>query len=273
MGVELPLIPAEPVRLRAGTRVRASKRQRLTGLAAALLLEALVVIALLTIGARTAVDLSRQGEPLKTFEIAVPQPEAVVQAQPQKVEPRVADQRAKPVLRPSPEAPAPAATTPAPPAAAQPSPLVKLSRDELASVDLRSIPSVSGPPARAGPPAPPAAADTPLVDGSGPNGERLYAAAWYREPYDSELKGYLSTAQPGWATIACRTVPDFRVDDCVAVAEWPRGSQLARAVLAAAWQFKVRPPRIGGRSQVGEWVRIRIDYGVKRRNAWEKEHG
>ena len=110
-----------------------------------------------------------------------------------------------------------------------------------------------------------------MVDGSGPNGERLYAAAWYREPYDSELKGYLSTAQPGWATIACRTVADFRVDDCVAVAEWPRGSQLARAVLAAAWQFKVRPPRIGGRSQVGEWVRIRIDYGIKRRNAWDKD--
>jgi protein TonB len=69
--------------------------------------------------------------------------------------------------------------------------------------------------------------------------------------------------------IACRTVADFKVDDCVAVAE-SGGSQLTRAMLAAAWQFRVRPPRIGGRLQVGEWVRIRFDYGVRQRAAWEK---
>ena len=102
--------------------------------------------------------------------------------------------------------------------------------------------------------------------GTAPNGEPLYAAAWYREPRDDELRGYLSTASgPGWGLIACRTAPDYRVEDCVGLDEYPNGSQINRAVLAAAWAFRVRPPRLGGRPMVGSWVRIRIDYGIERR--------
>lgn len=102
--------------------------------------------------------------------------------------------------------------------------------------------------------------------GTAPNGEPLYAATWYREPSDNELRGYLSTASgPGWGLIACRTAPDYRVEDCVGLDEYPNGSQINRAVLAAAWQFRVRPARIGGRPQVGSWVRIRIDYSIGRR--------
>jgi protein TonB len=241
------------------------------GLAAALALEALVVVALLTLGSGRMADMAKEGEPLKTFDLAAPSPEPVVpvtapEAKVVEKQPVTQPQPAE-VAKVAPPAPAPAVAPPAP----QPSPLVQLSPGELAAADLRSMPSPSRPAVKAGPAAPPSASDTPLVDGSGPNGERLYAAAWQREPSDGELRGYLSTAQPGWATIACRTVEEYRVEDCVAVAENPRGSQLARAVLAAAWQFRVRPPRIGGRSQVGEWVRIRIDYGVRRRNAWEKD--
>ena len=44
----------------------------------------------------------------------------------------------------------------------------------------------------------------------------------------------------------------------------PEGSNIARAVLAAAWQFRVRPARISGREQVGSWVRIRIDYSIRK---------
>ncbi len=102
--------------------------------------------------------------------------------------------------------------------------------------------------------------------GTAPNGEPLYAAKWYREPRDDELRGYLSTASgPGWGLIACRTAPDYRVEDCVGLDEYPNGSQINRAVLAAAWAFQVRPPRRGGQSLVGAWVRIRIEYGNKRR--------
>jgi protein TonB len=64
--------------------------------------------------------------------------------------------------------------------------------------------------------------------------------------------------------IVCRTAPDFRVEDCVGLDEYPDGSNLQRAVLAAAWQFRVRPPRVGGVSKVGAWVRIRIDYTERR---------
>lgn len=107
--------------------------------------------------------------------------------------------------------------------------------------------------------------DTERV-GTAPNGEPLYKAAWYREPSDDELRGYLSTADgPGWGLIACRTAPDYRVEDCVGLDEYPDGSQIMRAVLAAAWQFRVRPPRLGGKPMVGAWVRIRIDYGIRRR--------
>ncbi|MBC7987511.1 MAG: hypothetical protein H7X93_12725, partial [Sphingomonadaceae bacterium] len=102
--------------------------------------------------------------------------------------------------------------------------------------------------------------DTERV-GTAPNGQPMYAAAWQREPRDEEMRGYLSTANgPGYALITCRTVPDFRVQDCVALDEYPRGSNIARSVLAAAWQFRVRPPWVGGQLLVGSWVRIRITY-------------
>lgn len=156
----------------------------------------------------------------------------------------------------------------------QPAPaLIPISPKEMAFADIANLPRQPGPPATTGRPrmgpadtgGAAAYADTPRV-GSAPNGEPLYAAAWYREPYDDELAGYLSTASgPGWGLIACRTAPDYRVEDCVAIDEHPSGSRIARAILAAAWQFQVRPPRIGGKPMIGEWVRIRIDYGMRPR--------
>ena len=101
--------------------------------------------------------------------------------------------------------------------------------------------------------------------GTAPNGEPLYAAEWYREPDHRMLGDYLSTAHgPGWGLIACRTAPEYRVEDCVPLEEYPHGSEINRSVLAAAWEFRVRPPRRGGQPLVGSWVRIRISYDLYR---------
>jgi protein TonB len=273
MGFALPFSPPEPEVSARGWR-SASKRQRAGGLAAALLVEALVVIALLTLGTRRMAEMDGGSQPISVFDVASPEPDVAAPAEPVKAR---ETEVAEPVPRPpkTPVAVTPQPVAPAPPRPSeQPVPLVKLEPAAPSSA-LPSRPSrPAGPPRVYGPPAPSSssAPDTPLVEGSGPNGEKLYAAAWQREPYDSELKGYLSTATgPGWGLIACRTVPDYRVEDCVALGESPRGSQIARAVLAAAWQFRVRPPRVGGQLQVGEWVRIRIDYGIRQRNSWERD--
>lgn len=279
MAIHLPFSPVSPTRERSSRAVRAGGRQRVAGFLAALLFEALIVLALLTIGSRALEEPSEPTVPMQSFDLLEPASEAEARpAQPREARP--SEQRPVTVQTPTDQSPAPATVTPQPvPIRPVPDPIlpiIPMTRKDMTASDLARRPA--GPPAPAarvaGPAAPPGAPDTQVVEGSGPNGERLYAASWYREPSEGELRGYLSTAQgPGWATIACRTVPDYRIEDCVAVGEYPQGSQIARAALAAAWQFRVRPPRIGGQSQVGEWVRIRIEYGTRRRNSWEKVQG
>lgn len=101
--------------------------------------------------------------------------------------------------------------------------------------------------------------NTPVV-GVAPDGSKLYAAEWQREPTDAELAFYIrGKGRPGaYGLIACRTAPRFRVEDCKAIGETP-GSGLGYAVQEAAWQFRVKPPRVDGEYLVGTWVSIRID--------------
>jgi protein TonB len=98
--------------------------------------------------------------------------------------------------------------------------------------------------------------------GEGPGGAQLFNAAWYREPSNAELAGYMPASVPpgSWATIACRMVEHYHVEDCQELDESPPGSGLSRALRNAAWQFLVRPPRVNGQAKLGTWVRIRFDF-------------
>jgi protein TonB len=130
-----------------------------------------------------------------------------------------------------------------------PTPWIEMSKADMASSDISKIPAAgSG-----------SAGDSEVV-GQGPNGEALYAAKWAREPTNAELSGYMPhNGIEGFGLVACKTIADNRVEDCVELDQTP-GSHLASAVRQAAWQFHVRPPRKGGRPLIGSWVQIRIDY-------------
>lgn len=236
--------------------LRTPAGRRATGICAALLLEGLLLLLLSSLG----VVGSPRGErrALVSF-TASPDPEPEPAASPSPETQPDSRRVHEPRETPQAQTVAPPVTESAPPLI----PLVPEPAPPAAPAPRRPAPPADGP--VYGPPdtGSPASNDSPRV-GTAPNGEPLYAARWYREPYDDELRGYLSTATgPGWGLIACRTAPDYRVEDCVGLEESPRGSLINRAVLAAAWQFKVRPPRLGGRSLVGAWVRIRIDYNLR----------
>lgn len=229
---------------------------RTAGLLLTILVELMLALILLTL---VPTDIGRKikDRTLTTFDI---NPVATPTPAPAKPEP--ARETARPAQPPTPQPPVP---VPVPPEIIPPPPIPP-PQTSLPVPAPAPAPAPARPRKQYGPPNKATTGDTPRVEGSGPNGEPLYAAAWYREPYDDELRGYLSTATgPGWGLIACRTVPNFRVEDCVALAEYPERSNIARAVLAAAWQFRVRPPQFRGQPQIGEWVRIRIDYDLKPR--------
>lgn len=256
----------------------ASRRRKLTSLAIALILEALIVLLLLTLGTQFAGE-EDTGEVVTTFAgaqiTAPPEPETETEEEeateaeaetspappqptsdqtlPQPEAPRPSPLSTNPQPIPQPLVQPPAAPRPQAPPSAAPSPKIGARIRQGQSYG----PADTGNPRNAG--------DSQLV-GTAPNGEPLYAARWYREPTDQELAGYLSTANgPGYALIACKTVRDYYVEDCTLLSEGPQGSMMGRAVLAAAWQFRVRPARVGGREQFGSWVRIRIDYTVRQR--------
>ncbi len=250
----------------------ASQRRKLTSLGIALGIEALILLLLLTLGAQmagrkdakpavtrfTAIELAAppaaEPPPADAAEATdapvTPTAPEPVPRPPFSLNPTASQQAAPP---PPPEQPKPA-PSPTPHAPARPKSTIGAKIDPSRNYG----PVDSGNPRMAG--------DSERV-GTMPNGEPLYAARWYREPTDSELAGYLSTAKPpGYGLIACKVVEGYYVEDCQLLSESPQGSMIGRSAMAASWQFRVRPARLGGREQFGTWVRIRIDYTVGKRS-------
>jgi hypothetical protein len=174
-----------------------------------------------------------------------------------------AAQTAKPekaAAKPTAEQPTPPKDIPPPEIPVPPSPnkgFIEMSREEMAAGDISTLPKYESAAAGGG-----SAGDSALASGQAPNGEPLYRAEWHREPTDGELAFYLPKNRPpgSWAIIACRTIADYHVENCQSLGESPPGSGIAHAMRRAAWQFRVRPPRVGNKPLVGAWVSIRFDF-------------
>ena len=222
-------------------------RRRASGLALALAVEVLLVLVLLTLG-RFAPEAKKASQALVVDlmpESHSRQSETQAQSRP------VAHSSTRPLPKPPPILlPAKPTITVPPPAPPKSSPLIEMSSAEMAAADIRNLPK-----AGTG-----SAGDSEVV-GTGPHGETLYRAEWARHPTDAELGGYLPANAPdGFGLIACKTIANDRVEDCIELDQDPPGSHLASAVRQAAWQFRIRPPRRNGVPLVGSWVEIQIDY-------------
>jgi|GEM_PF-268545 len=232
-------------------------RQRTTSFVLALAIEALIALALLLW--RPYLPTKKADHPLSTFSVmpapGKEAPKSAPRAQTQKrsASDSAASARMQPPVLPIPKPVLP--TPPKPPAAGTLQGVLPI---ELGSSDIGKIKGSSA--------GNDTGKDSALTygPGEGPGGMPLYKAEWYREPTNAELNGFVPKMPEGggWALIACRTIPDYHVDNCRSLGESPVGSGLARDMRLAAWQFLVRPPRRGGKPLVGAWVSIRIDFHV-----------
>ncbi|MFS2108286.1 hypothetical protein ACCC88_01250 [Sphingomonas sp. Sphisp140] len=209
----------------------------------------------------------KQGNSLSTFGIEASKGEESPDKKPaekqQKKAARAQKAQAQAQTQPPPPVPTPIET----PVPVGPPTFLKLSRNDYQQGDIAKVPSraetsdgASTETADAGGGG--GAGDTPVAGRKGRNGETLYVAEWYREPRNAELNPYINPNRarfPGYGLVACRTVARYKVEDCYELEE-TRGTGFAGSVRQAAFQFLVRPPRVGKKPMVGAWVVIRIDY-------------
>ena len=234
-----------------GTRAagwqRPNLRQRAGALGLTVLIELAVLLLVLAFGGAKLRERIVSVAPTSIVFVPNPAPSPA----PQRQAVRAREEARRPV--PKPQRPLPVS----PPTPQAELPFVPLSRADFAASDISKLGTAGAPPGTSE-----AEGASAAAVGEGPGGVTLYNAEWVVEPSDAQLNGYLprEVASGSWALIACRTIAHNQVENCAQLGESPRGSGLSRAMRLAAWQFRIRPPRIGGKSMVGAWVRIRIDF-------------
>lgn len=241
---------------------RNARRRRPGALILAILVNALILVGLLSLAPKI-LDMGKSGT--KSFELININPDNGEREKKQAPRQEQKAVEEKPVaVKPPPPVALPPPPVAAPDAPQMPPNMIMMSREDFASTDISKMarsPQAGSASAQNGS----GGSDSEEV-GAGPNGERLYAADWYTRPKGNELAFYMpgGRTRPGWALIICQTAPDYRVENCRQLDESPRGSGLSSALRQAAWQFRVKPPRVGGRPMIGAWVRIRFDFSTGR---------
>ena len=244
--------------LSPSARDRPSASRRALSFLLAIAIEVALLLALLTLDWREKKAPEFAGDRLTTFDVS---------AETEQDRSRTVQKQPEPIANPKPPRPAPPIPKPVVELPPRPLQMIEISPEEYKAADIANLGTAGGGRAQGPELAQGRSAGDSARVGTAPNGEPLYAAEWYREPTNTELHAYLPKRMPdggGWGMIACKTAPRFRVEDCVELGQGPAGSHLAGAVRQAAWQFMVRPPRVGGKPMIGEWVRIRIDYVIGR---------
>jgi len=244
----------------SGYQYRASFGTRVLSAVLALGIIALMILALMRLGVLP--PIAEKPEVKSTTFVLTPEPKTANHT-------RSAVQTRHVTSGGAPRKLAPVAKAPPTPKAPVPWNVTPLTQQEFAASDISKLPSheVAGPKVGEGGEGTGSAhgsGDSEVAGGQGPGGETLYKVDWYRHPTGQELDFYKPKTDTGsgWGEIACRTIDHYHVDDCIELGESP-GSGRARQVKEAAWQFLVRPPRVGDRPLIGGWVAIRIDFSER----------
>ena len=247
----------------AGEWQWADLRRRAAGIAIALLLEALLILAILSLSMQSA-GTGKGERGLNAFSLEAESQSTSASTTKSEAETPVTKDKQREATQPIPKPLLPPVNPlRLPPASPD---FIRVTKSEFDSMDLSKFPANGSAGSGDSKGSDPGSKGI-MGPGLGPGGAQLYPVAWLREPYDSELAPYLAAAKsvpPGAsADIACRMAEHNRVENCQIIGENPRGTGLAQALRKAAWQFLVKPPRIDNKPQLGVWVRIRFDFGVK----------
>lgn len=228
---------------------RSSLRSRIASAVLAVAIAILLILGLMTLGVLP--NRLIENNVLATFDVR-PKAETDTRSAP----------KAAPRAQPTPRTEVtPPVVVPPPPPTVFPPEMIILSRRDFAAADIGTIARSPNTGGGSDGTAQTADSGTGNAVGTGPDGQPMYNAQWYREPTRAEMATYMPKRRmdgDAWGLIVCKTIERNRVDDCHQLGESP-GSGLSGAMRQAAWQFQIRPPRKGGQPMIGAWVRIRFD--------------